>query len=1559
MKHLIDAHKMSKARRDEVQQYIETEHVQETVTEPPHGSAPISGLQILSGWQCNVNQCSILSQSKIVVEKHCSKEHGMNSKRRREEVGAIVQVSLQHWFAKSNKYWIVDFRATTTSTPTTPTRSLSRFHHTPLASSPTSTRSVRSSQIPSDTPSSVRSRCIRLETPIPTASSPRSSVAIHSTSDILSQAYDQIIEEQQQTRRIFREAEHPSELTPWNHVSRYYLHFTHVDMGSIAAVVRIPRQPTEHARLFYMVQSMRRVLRRAYREVPQLHPVVAKRLNSFESDRIRADPFTFLQNANSFQTYLTVFGQMICYIYRVHDEDPFEQPMFHFSSRQQATLDIVTHAVDSLADHLSSQSTTEHEPALEQEDTPSTDPQQERLETTADEAMLSFLTALLLHPTQSDSFHSAMFSFCAAISWSSQHQVWKDETQSGSLLSQMIYCCQLVIIAHSRRESATDTDFVHQISEICRQWAHHDSFGPLSDMLRLRLYAMSVSRQVVRVAPIRWRNDGETLMYQDITYRISDLAREMTFALRHARDILHRDLCFGLPDVPHFDLRALEDNWDDKSPGASFLTDARNAVVLTGHHRWLMDQIAASHDLYDTVMQHANDVDTTDDAVRPTFAQEYEASVQQFLEYLAILVHKGSGQPARMTEFLSLRWQNMLKGNVSRSLYVHDGYLLFVLDYHKTRHASHASRYPVRFLLPEVAQLLVQFLVLVMPLRLVFSRHTHHPEQVSEYLWHDGTAIWTGAHITRIGRSVSQRAHGVAVNMASWRQLAVGIAIKRFSGTGYQADMDMPTDDDDDLGGQSIMDGWGGAMADVFHHQSAHSVHTGNRHYGGTVNFRRGLTDAGLQEYFKASRLWHQLCLPPRSISRSSVAGHRRHASSEPITTFRAPLRQRLTFRARPIRHRLRWGTEQVHYAMRQLFPRSSPVAFRSPAQEELIEAIVSGCPEVVGVLATGGGKSLAFLLPPCLPRAGMTVVIVPLVALKADMVRRCRDAGLSYAVWQRTTDATQFWGTPLLFVSVEQAVRRPFRAFLGQQDANEALDRVVIDEAHLVLTAQSYRPKMALIRHLRQLHCPIVCLTATLPPLMQPQFDQRMFLQQPRVIRARTFRSDITYRLRPSREADLIRSVVTMVRGLLLRHQDDPTARLLVYTMTRATADEMSEQLSCPKYYSDSGNAEEKQAATRTWRDGASKVMVATSAFGMGVDFPSVRHVIHVGAPTDLINFAQEVGRLSRDGAGGFSRVVMPQHWQPSSLPHLVDQRRTVASEVAMQVYLGANRCLSAVLSRFLDGISAMQYCTQVDETLRCSHCAVHGLFDARSAPDPTTWWDSATGQGHGLERDETSTSDEDESDDDGAGPIDPDLLKEPARQITAGSERLRQSERMLAAGWERYRQGLALLRGRCMICMILSSSRLTVSDQTHALDQCRHIQRSAFWRAKRDAVQRNQGRGGWMKAYVACYRCGQPQDICSVGSDRGPADCTYRDLIFPATWAVFHRAECWGRTLGDISGVAQAIWQDERRWMDWLGGECELYGQRASQAARILDEIMQLMLSDVFMSSRVGHLG
>lgn len=337
----------------------------------------------------------------------------------------------------------------------------------------------------------------------------------------------------------------------------------------------------------------------------------------------------------------------------------------------------------------------------------------------------------------------------------------------------------------------------------------------------------------------------------------------------------------------------------------------------------------------------------------------------------------------------------------------------------------------------------------------------------------------------------------------------------------------------------------------------------------------------------------------------------------------------------------------------------------------------------------------------------------------------------------------------------------------------------------------------MALIKELRGFRCQVVFLTATLPPLMEPQFERRLLLGQPRVIRSLTFRGDIHYLVyRSSRPGSFVTYAARGVQTMLRYLEHDRDARVIVYALKREEVDDLSDALSCPAYYSDSGSEEEKERAFKEWRRGLCKVMVATSAFGMGVDYAHVRAVIHMGAPRDMISFAQEVGRLGRDGNGGTSRIILPYGWQGPSADGGVDGGILGLPKVAMRLYLGSCRCLSAVLSRFQDGREHMRYCSRDAGGFRCTLCVQSGPVLEAQGEDLTEYWDGIGKSGPPV----ATISEEDPQEDGDDGEEEAQFAA-----LSQGQERLRLHRRDEEFGRDRFVQRLRALQGRCMICSML----------------------------------------------------------------------------------------------------------------------------------------------------------
>ena len=1517
-RHLREVHRLLGEHKARVLAWLATEPVAETEADvllPPNGQLFVKGLAVHDGWTCNVGSCIFLTGSRDRIRQHCSKEHLINIK---TDAGAASPVKLQTLFVKNPKYFTV------VVTPDCPPRTNRR----------------RSPSVPA--PDRLRDR------------------------------FDQAQFSQLSQYNHVQTPQHVSEITPWLTRTGFHIHLAGVQKDDLASSYRVPRADEDRP-LALICQSADRLLRAGMDQLDdrshgtRLHRIDRQELNSFQARVTRQAPLDRLQGAASLTAYSQTWQKAVCFYFRVENDHFADHQMFSATEAQRHTAVALLEEAMAQTRGREASSLSPSDSESDQAETSDDDlrlpnaarlrrqaqarERQERQQGCLDKLTLAFCLALIQHPLRNATFDSPLLAFCAVLAWSPSTGSWMKINNYSSFLSHLVYDAQLLTLLYCR-DLVTQTVFPTIGEAILAQrdrWLSNTSRGPLGEVNSWRLYALAVGRDTVNPAQLRWYEDGVTLAYNDIIYQVSYLHDEIDFCLQEAQRIFLEDLCLSLPEVPPCPLEQLVDNWDNATPGWSFTSDPRNSDILGHTVAWLFEHVRLHPPLADQVFRQ--DPSGGDDLlVRPDFTDQYESAVQRFLEFMLVLVHKGSGQPGRAPEVLGLRWCNVQHDK--RNLFVHDGRLLFILTYHKSLSRTHASRFPARFLFPAVAQLLTQYVALVLPFRAWLSRETQNPPRISEYLWSNRKGLWKEDLMSRLMKRTSLLSVGVPTHVQAWRQIAVGIAIKFFTDGEYQGDFDLPGDGDDDHSSEPVLSA-PAVLPDVFHFQAAHHPRTGNQSYGGTVNFRSGLTDSGLKAYLRASQWWHRLIThPPQAHSasckitrrvigasppvspsalfallpRPSSVKHRRASSSQ----IWLPLPKRLALRQAPLRHRRRWTLPDAQQAVQRLF--GPHATFRSAAQARLIERVLHGDSDVIGVLTTGEGKSLAFMLPTLLPGAGTTVLLIPLVALRQDLVRRCAELRVQFAVWERDMDEDRYLGCPLLLVSLEAAGSPRFRAFLARMDARESLDRIVFDEAHLVLTASEYRPKIQAVKHLRALRCQFVFLSATLPPLMMPPFQHAILVSSPTVVRSLTFRRDLRYEVNFAHAKTDQSFLEVVASGISATSSNyglpvDPRARAIVYTGTRHEADELAGLLRCETYYSDSGTPEEKTEVLTRWIQGASRTIVATSAFGTGIDYPSVRLIFHVGPPKEVISFAQEVGRAGRDQLGGTSIVVLPSTYNPELA--LSDLSLLSLPQQVMRSYLALPRCHAAILSRFLDG--QPWYCDYTDPQRRCSRCRARETIPT-SAPQeqpasPPFW-----------ARDCSVTSTNDSSSDLNDATVAAAATAENASISLSGLIMLRQSLRDQERGLNNYVRRLRDWKGCCMIYRLLRGVSARGVDEWHPLRQCRHPRKGQFFAAKRQALQSDvsRDRGGWLAAYTACFSCGQPQTICE---QQGQGSCEFPDLVFPTSWAVFHMPNRFGQSLRQITGRE---FTGEGPWMDWLGKGCELHGLPACQAARITDWVL-----------------
>jgi ATP-dependent DNA helicase RecQ len=308
------------------------------------------------------------------------------------------------------------------------------------------------------------------------------------------------------------------------------------------------------------------------------------------------------------------------------------------------------------------------------------------------------------------------------------------------------------------------------------------------------------------------------------------------------------------------------------------------------------------------------------------------------------------------------------------------------------------------------------------------------------------------------------------------------------------------------------------------------------------------------------------------------------------------------------------------------------------PGQRQIIEIALENRDMLV-VMPTGGGKSLCFQLP-ALVKKGITVVVSPLIALMQDQVDALRKNGIaatflnsslnSYKVRSRE-QAILEGKIRLLYVAPERLMSERFLPFLDLVHHQVGVSSFAIDEAHCVSEwGHDFRPEYRQLRSLRSRfnNVPVLALTATATDRVRADIIEQLGLKQPNIHIASFNRENLYYEVRPKTKnsyAELLEMV---------RENDSST---IIYCLTRKQVDELTLKLQHDKvsvlpYHAGLNDEERSTNQTRFIRDDV-RVMVATVAFGMGINKPDVRLVIHYNLPRNIESYYQESGRAGRDG--------------------------------------------------------------------------------------------------------------------------------------------------------------------------------------------------------------------------------------------------------------------------------------------------------------------------------------
>ncbi len=615
------------------------------------------------------------------------------------------------------------------------------------------------------------------------------------------------------------------------------------------------------------------------------------------------------------------------------------------------------------------------------------------------------------------------------------------------------------------------------------------------------------------------------------------------------------------------------------------------------------------------------------------------------------------------------------------------------------------------------------------------------------------------------------------------------------------------------------------------------------------------------------------------SLSDRSIA--REHDSNDPFIDISDPSAIR----------------EMDAIALLRRLTHNAAAEWRTPYQWIAIQHILAWKTDLLIVMPTGSGKTVVTLIP-TLMDGDVTVYILPLNSLIMDYKRRLDDMKIAYDHFTGTNPQLR-QDVSIILVSVDRAVTNHWKHCITNLNDKRAVTRLVLDEAHIALSAHDYRNVFKMLAYLRCLGFQIILLSGSIPPVATQHIRDifRLHPIQSIVLRMPTDRPELEYiRLSKINNND---DMINKVKSLITRSAQgfDPKDRVIVFVAHKSVGEAVADALGCDFYKGDIKNEDERLQMYRRWWTGYHKVLVATQALGAGNDYPAVRTLFHVGTPYEMLNFVQEVSRAGRDGRAAVCYLIPSSRKEDDNVPPPDYKGIQAMSDHVLSPSL----CARYSITSFCDDQGT--YCADNPSSQKCGFC--RRLLDMRAPlplsghPPIVPQWPHPT---FDREMGETGAKRK-------VRPQEGTPFSEQVERVKR--ERL-DKEDVSDEYVERFRNALMIFQPNCAFCALYD-----VATRPHALNQCHEIQRLNKWFSFvsfRNRIRYNKTKHGGV-----CYLCHVPQ--CNDKLHRMFKDknnCDYPDIIAPISFCIFEQKDL--KNQGEK--YFKVKWNVMQDYLDWING-------------------------------------
>jgi len=1163
-----------------------------------------------------------------------------------------------------------------------------------------------------------------------------------------------------------------------------------------------------------------------------------------EANKVSYHPLEPYQDRTQIGRQGRAWQQVVMFFVRTQRCHQWKSPQYRFNARQKLAFDDVIRCAERSVDQSMDDSVSDDS----SEDSDRTEDEAGSM-TELQRACLSFCIELLNQTIHNREYDMALVCALATLGVSPSGRGFRGADTYPSILSAIIKVAHFMVIQHAEQLARPAID--DQLSVCSSPCAFEDSGyesedgparrrrrgrssfewvrkmmdgfmvrgcgSPVQWMLDLRSYGMKIGFNTTSAGHVNWR-DGDTLEYKAVKFNMAEFRGMVGKLCQDTKRALLEDVMFAssADEVPAIPWNELYDDPSNDEIGWSFIRDQRSRLPVEGTS-WLHERIGKREDLRRRFVRAE-----AESGVDRGRVGDWLRRVAAFRGKLLVLMHMTGGQPARGPEILSVRHRNTVQGG-HRNLFIEDGMVVFVTRYHKGYEVKGDVKIIHRYLPREVGELVVWYLWLVLPFVQRMQAMLWEQGTVSDHLWPadaDGRQ-WTTERMKHELQRVSEAGLGQSINMAAYRQIAIAISRRWVrQGTSHA------TEGEDDEG-EWLQDDPSGDIADE---QATHSPHVAGAVYAREVQELAGATASRRQQFRAISIDWHRF-LGFASTETGSKGGLKRKRCP-----FESDAEESRT--ERQVRLRRMDAQAELQWMMRK------EVTLRS-VQGEALQAVQEGQSPIVVVMPTGAGKSVLFMLPAFVQVGGVTIVVVPLKALRADMIARCGGLSIRCAVWEHDNAVD---GASIVLVTPEKAASPAFGTFVSRIRQTQRLDRIVIDECHVILNDRwDFRQHLQQLGKLAFAETQMVLLTATLPPTDEDELFRRMHWEREevRLIRASTVRPNIEYSIEdgPSEQSKRIEQMSGMVEQVL-EDPSQPEGKAVVMCESKAEIEAIvaAAHFPCEPFHADM-TEDRKEEVLDDFRCGRVRVIVASGAFGMGIDIPDIRLIVHMDEPRNMRDYGQASGRAGRDGLHSRSVIIRGGlQFHEGRVQEFMDPRR--------------EQCRRIDIDAYLDGDRTRKRCNEAE--VKCDRCKERV-------------------EEHRMRKEV--------------------MMQQRSRSIP--QVRRTQQVQQGRLWQERLERRLEEWKGVCVIC---HSRR---QDNMHSISRCVHRESRAA-EQERQIVQRTIR----YPSNVVCYKCGVPRTICRRWSAdgrvlaEGGAECQFFGILIGVVIGIKHgyRAawEEWRRRAG-----------------------------------------------------------